>query len=158
MSEDTDLQPPERGYLGVLRLRALIFWVPLLAGAIVLDRLVLAETPAGGLVPLALAVLAVAGVVVAPRRIFARLGWRADETQLQAVRGWLVHVDTIVPFVRVQHIDVTRGPLEKLFGTATLVIHTAGTHNNVVVVPGLAPERADSLRSRIRATIRSDLE
>jgi membrane protein YdbS with pleckstrin-like domain len=76
---------------------------------------------------------------------------------LQAVRGWLIHVDTIVPFVRVQHIDVTRGPLEKMFGTATLVIHTAGTHNNVVVVPGLAPERADALRAMIRATIKSDL-
>ena len=157
MSEETGLQPPERGYLGVLRLRALIVWVPLLAAAILLDRLVLAETWAQGLAPLAVAVLAVAGVVVAPRRIFVRLGWRADDVQLQAVRGWLIHVDTIVPFVRVQHIDVTRGPLEKLFGTATLVIHTAGTHNNVVVVPGLAPERADALRSMIRATIRSDL-
>ena len=157
MSEDTHLHPPERGYLGVLRLRALIVWVPLLVATIVLDRLVLAGTPARLLAPLAVGVLAVAGVIIAPRRIFARLGWRADDVQLQAVRGWLVHVDTIVPFVRVQHIDVTRGPLEKMFGTATLVIHTAGTHNNVVIVPGLAPERADALRAMIRATIRSDL-
>jgi uncharacterized protein len=157
MSEETGLQPPERGYLNVLRVRALIVWFPLLMGAIVLDRAVLAETWAALLLPLAVAILATIGVVLAPRRIFARLGWRADDVQLQAVRGWLVHVDTIVPFVRVQHIDVTRGPLEKMFCTATLVIHTAGTHNNVVVVPGLAPERADALRAMIRATIRSDL-
>ena len=157
MIEETGLQPPERGYLSVLRVRALIVWLPLLVGAIVLDRLVLAETWAAGLIPLAIAILATVGVVVAPRRIFRRLGWRADGEQLQAVRGWLVHVDTIVPFVRVQHIDVSRTPLDKMFGTATLVIHTAGTHNNVVVVPGLAPERADALRSTIRTTIRSDL-
>ena len=157
MSEETGLQPPERGYLHVLRVRALIMWLPLLIGGVVLDRLVLAETWAAGLVPLGILILAAIGVVVAPRRIFRRLGWRAGNDQLQAVRGWLVHVDTIVPFVRVQHIDVSRAPLDKLFGTASLVIHTAGTHNNVVVVPGLAPERADDLRAMIRAKIRSDL-
>ncbi len=157
MSEETGLQPPERGYLNVLRARALITWLPPIVGAIVIDRLVLAESWAAGLLPVAIGLLAIVAVTVAPRRIFRRLGWRADGDQLQAVRGWLVHVDTIVPFVRVQHIDVSRGPLEKMFGTATLVIHTAGTHNNVVVVPGLAPDRADSLRSTIRATIRSDL-
>ena len=157
MIEELPFQPPERGYLHVLRVRALIFWLPLLAGSVVLDRLVLAESWAAGLLPLAIAILAAVAVVIAPRRVFRRLGWRADGEQLQAVRGWLVHVDTIVPFVRVQHIDVSRAPLDKMFGTATLVVHTAGTHNSIVAVPGLAPERADSLRSAIRATIRSDL-
>jgi len=157
MSEETGLQPPERGYLHVLRARALLVWLPLLAGSILVDRLVLADTWAAGLIPLGAAIVALVGVVVAPGRVFRRLGWRVEGDQLQAVRGWLFHVDTIVPFVRVQHIDVSRTPLDKLFGTAALVIHTAGTHNNVVVVPGLAPVRADSLRSMIRATIRSDL-
>ncbi len=157
MIEHTELQPPERGYLNVLRVRALIVWLPPLIGALVVDRFILAGSWAAGLVPLAVAIIGTVAVVVAPRRIFRRLGWRADGDQLQVVRGWLVHIDTIVPFVRVQHIDVTRGPLDKMFGTATLVIHTAGTHNNVVVVPGLAPERADTLRATIRATIRSDL-
>ena len=157
MIEETGLQPPERGYLNVLRVRALIVWLPPLIGALVVDRFVLAGSWAAGLAPLALAIIGTVAVVVAPRRIFRRLGWRADGDQLQVVRGWLVHVDTIVPFVRVQHIDVSRGPLDKMFRTATLVIHTAGTHNNIVVVPGLAPERADALRATIRATIRSDL-
>jgi uncharacterized protein len=158
MIEDLPLQPPERGYLHVLRARALIFWLPLLIGALVLDRLVLAESWAAGLAPLFIGIIAAIAVLDAPRRVFRRLGWRADGEQLQAVRGWLVHVDTIVPFVRVQHIDVSRAPLDKMFGTATLVIHTAGTHNSTIVVPGLAPERADALRSSIRSTIRSDLE
>ena len=157
MIEDLPFVPPERGYLHVLRVRALIFWLPLLVGALILDRTVLAESWAAGLIPVGIAIIAAIAVIVAPRRVFRRLGWRANGEQLQAVRGWLVHVDTIVPFVRVQHIDVTRAPLDKMFGTATLVIHTAGTHNAIVAVPGLAPERADALRSSIRATIRSDL-
>ena len=75
---------------------------------------------------------------------------------LQVVRGWLFHVDTIVPLVRVQHIDVTRGPVEKIFGVATLVVHTAGTHNSVVTLPGLSPERAAEIRDIIREHVRTD--
>ena len=77
---------------------------------------------------------------------------------LQVVRGWLFHTDTIVPLVRVQHIDVTRGPLDKLFGTATLVVHTAGTHNSIVTLPGLSPGKASAIRDEIRQHIRSDFE
>lgn len=157
MIEDEGFNPPEKGYLNVLRARALFFWLPLLGAALLVDRLVLAERAFSGLLPSVIGIVALIATAIAPGRIFRRLGWRADGDQLQVVRGWIIHVDTIVPFVRVQHIDVSRTPLDKIFGTATLVIHTAGTHNNVVVVPGLAPDRADDLRSTIRATIRSDL-
>ena len=58
---------------------------------------------------------------------------------------------TVVPFVRVQHIDVTRGPFDKMFGTASLVVHTAGTHNSIVTLPGLSPERAAEIREAIRS-------
>ncbi len=86
--------------------------------------------------------IAFSAIVVGPDRIYRRLGYAVDGGLLRVVRGWLFHTDTIVPFVRVQHIDVTRGPLDKLFGTATLVVHTAGTHNSIVTLPGLSPDRA----------------
>jgi membrane protein YdbS with pleckstrin-like domain len=70
----------------------------------------------------------------------------------------MFHTDTIVPYVRVQHLDVKRGPVDKLFGTATLVIHTAGTHNSVVTVPGLTPERAAEIRDIIRQHVRTEVE
>jgi hypothetical protein len=72
------------------------------------------------------------------------------------MRGWLFHTDTIVPLVRVQHLDVVRGPLDKMFGTASLVLHTAGTHNSIVTIPGLAPERATEMRDLIREHVRTD--
>ena len=75
---------------------------------------------------------------------------------LHSVHGWMFHTDTLVPFVRVQHLDVTRGPLDKLFGTASLVVHTAGTHNSIVTVNGLAPDRAAEIRDVIREHVRSD--
>lgn len=154
----TDLQPVETAYRSALRLRAAIFWMPTFIGALVLDRLVLAATPLSGLLPALAGPLALTAVIVAPNRVYRRLGYAIDSRLLRTVRGWLFHIDTVVPFVRVQHIDVTRGPIDKMFGTASLVIHTAGTHNSIVVLPGLAPERAAEIRDAIRSEIRADAE
>ncbi len=151
------LQPVEPGYRNVLRLGAAIFWVPVFIGSLVANWLVLAETPVFGLPPLIVGLMAVSAILVAPNRIYRRLGYSVDGALLRVVRGWLFHVDTIVPFVRVQHIDVKRGPLDKMFGTATLVVHTAGTHNSIVSLPGLAPGTAATIRDDIRGLIRSDL-
>lgn len=158
---DESLSPllrPEPAYRHVLRLRAAAMWVPLLIGAMVADRMLLADTPFAWLAPAVVGALALFGTIVAPGRIYRRLGYRIDERLLQAVRGWLVHVDTQVPFVRVQHIDVTRSLLDKMFGTASLVVHTAGTHNSMVRVDGLAPDKAVDMRDAIRAHIRTDFQ
>ena len=110
----------------------------------------------GHAIPLGLLVLGLIVAWVAPNRIFRRLRYRLTDRFLQVVRGWMFHSDTIVPLVRVQHLDVVRGPLDKLFGTASLIVHTAGTHNSIVVVPGLAPERAAEIRDVIREHVQSD--
>lgn len=149
---------PEPAYRSVLRLRAAGMWGPLLVGAIIADRLLIAASPFAWLLPAAVGVLALLAIIVAPNRIYRRLGYRIDERLLQAVRGWLIHVDTLVPFVRVQHIDVTRSLLDKMFGTASLVVHTAGTHNSMVRVDGLAPDKALAMRDAIRAHIRTDFQ
>ena len=150
------LEPVEPGYKNVLRVRFLIFWLVLWVAAAVLDRAALQETEFAGFLTVAVFVIAAAGVLTAPQRIYARLHYRLTEKLLQVVRGWLFHVDTVVPLVRVQHIDVTRGPLEKMFGVATLVVHTAGTHNSIVMLPGLAPARAAQIRDIIREHVRTD--
>ena len=152
------IQPVEPAYRTVLRARAAIFWLPLFVGSIIADRLLLAEFPVGGLAPVLVALVALGGVVIAPNRVYRRLGYAIDDRLLRVVHGWLFHTDTIVPFVRVQHIDVTRGPIDKIFGTASLVVHTAGTHNSIVVLPGLAPDRAADMRDTIRSSIRADAE
>ena len=145
------------GYKNVIRARLLVLWVPPSVGAVILDRM-LNDTIFYGLPSLLVPLLGLISVVMAPQRIYARLGYRVTATLLQVVRGWLFHSDTIVPFVRVQHIDVNRGPLDKLFGTATLVVHTAGTHNSIVTVPGLAPGKAAEIRDVIREHVRTDFE
>jgi uncharacterized protein len=150
------LEPVEPGYKNVLRFRILVFWLVLWAAGAVADRAFLDVTPLANLPTFGIPILALVVATTAPDRIYRRLHYRLTERLLQVVRGWVFHVDTVVPLVRVQHIDVTRGPIEKMFGVATLVVHTAGTHNSIVTLPGLAPERAAQIRDIIREHVRTD--
>jgi membrane protein YdbS with pleckstrin-like domain len=76
--------------------------------------------------------------------------------RLRIVRGFMFHSDTIVPFGRIQHIDVEQGPVQRPFGIATLQVHTAGNHNSTVSLPGLAHADALAMREAIRAHIKRD--
>ena len=87
----------------------------------------------------------------------AWLGWRryrhtrwlldGDGFGLRRGRLWLS--DTRVPGSRVQHLDIRRGPLERHFRLATLVIHTAGTRHSEVSVSGLDAADAERLRDHL---------
>jgi membrane protein YdbS with pleckstrin-like domain len=151
-----DLLPVEPAYKNVLRARMSVFWFFLWVGGAVADQAFLQGRATAGLPTYVIPALALVAIVTAPHRIYRRLRYKLTDRLLQVVRGWLFHVDTVVPLVRVQHIDVTRGPLEKTFGVATLVVHTAGTHNSIVTLPGLAPERAAEIRDIIREHVRTD--
>jgi membrane protein YdbS with pleckstrin-like domain len=146
----------EPGYKNVLRCRLTIMGLALTAVVLVLDYTMLEQVGFGGVLPVAVLALAVLVIVLAPQRIYRRLRYRLSGQALQILRGWLFHTDTVVPLVRVQHLDVIRGPLDKMFGTASLVVHTAGTHNSIVALPGLSPERAAEMRDVIRNHVRSD--
>ena len=156
MADEPHLQPVEPGYKNVLRVRMVVFGLVLTGAGFILDRVLLAPEGYGGALTVAVLVAALAIIIVAPQRIYRRLRYGVGERLLQVVRGWLFHTDTIVPLARVQHLDVVRGPLDKLFGTASLIVHTAGTHNSVVVVPGLAPDRASEMRDIIREHVSTD--
>jgi membrane protein YdbS with pleckstrin-like domain len=153
-----DIQPVEPAYKNALRARAAAFWLPLFLVSVMVDRAALPDSIFAGFLPVLIGLIGLSGIIVAPDRIYRRLGYAIDTRLLRTVRGWLFHTDTVVPFVRVQHIDVTRGPFDKMFGTATLVVHTAGTHNSIVTLPGLLPERAAEIREAIRSEIRADAE
>ena len=156
MADVPDLLPVEPGYKNVLRARLAFVWLVFTAGALFLGYALDDETRFAMLLPAAVFLAGLLVVAIAPGRIYRRLGYGLSERLLQVVRGWLFHTDTVVPLVRVQHLDVVRGPFDKLFGTASLVLHTAGTHNSIVTLPGLAPEKAAAMRDIIREHVRTD--
>jgi membrane protein YdbS with pleckstrin-like domain len=57
---------------------------------------------------------------------------------------------SIVPYARMQFVDVTAGPFERAFGLATVTLHTAAAHSDATV-PGLAGPEAARLRDRLSA-------
>ena len=57
---------------------------------------------------------------------------------------------------RIQHTDVSQGPLERRYGLATLTIHTAGTANAQVQLRGLAAGLAYRIRDALHPTDRGD--
>jgi membrane protein YdbS with pleckstrin-like domain len=78
--------------------------------------------------------------------------WRFDlePDALYLVRGVVTHVETAVPYVRVQHVDTQRTPLDRLLGVSRVVVYTAGSRGADVTVPGLTVERARALRNELR--------
>ena len=155
---DPPLQNVEKSYRHVIRARLFASWLLMTIGAIAADQILLRDTPAHGIPSAVILLVAVLVVIFIPQRTYFRLRYRLTERMLHTMHGWMFHTDTLVPFVRVQHLDVTRGPLDKLFGTASLVVHTAGTHNSIVTVNGLAPNRAEEIRDIIRHHVHSDTE
>jgi membrane protein YdbS with pleckstrin-like domain len=73
---------------------------------------------------------------------------RPDALYLE--RGVVTHVRTIAPYVRIQHVDTQRGPLERWLGLSTLVVYTAGSRGADVAIPGLTPDEASDLQARVK--------
>ncbi len=99
-------------------------------------------------VPLAALLAAAFGARVGMRR-YRHVLWKLDALGLSVRRGRLWQSDTFVPLTRVQHLDLTRGPLERKLRLATLVVHTAGTRATEVTVPLLDDADAEHLRAQL---------
>jgi membrane protein YdbS with pleckstrin-like domain len=77
-------------------------------------------------------------------------GYAERDEDLLVRHGLLVRRLSIVPYARMQFVDVTAGPLERTFGLATVTLHTAAAHSDASV-PGLAGPDAARLRDRLAA-------
>ncbi len=113
-------------------------------------------TPLGGQAAAGVgaAVLALSGAGAAaswlwPAVRYRHIRYRLDGHGVTIRRGVVWRTVTSVPTSRVQHTDVSRGPLERYFDLATLVIHTAGTRDASVALSGLGHREAIALRDRL---------
>jgi len=84
-----------------------------------------------------------------PSLDYRHRAYRMTDQGLQIRKGvwWRTVID--VPRSRVQHTDVTQGPLARRYGLGKLVVHTAGTMSATVELEGLAHETALALRDRL---------
>ena len=148
------LQPLERGYLKVLRIRSAFGWLIVAAMAAVTDGFL--HWRAGislGVVAGPFILFGILSIVFLVPGRWRRWGYAFTDRELHVAYGWLTRVHTVVPVARVQHIDVSQGPIERIAGVATLSLHTAGTENSLVVLPSITRQRAEEIRDAIRGRI-----
>ncbi|GAA3821230.1 PH domain-containing protein [Streptomyces phyllanthi] len=75
-----------------------------------------------------------------------RYAERADDLLIS--RGVLWREETVVPYGRMQLVEVTSGPVERHFGLASVQLHTAAAASDARI-PGLDPAEAERLRDRL---------
>lgn len=77
-------------------------------------------------------------------------GYAERDEDLLVTSGILVRRLTIVPYGRMQLVEVASGPLDRQLGMTTIKLHTAALTTDATI-PGLPPEESSALRDRLAA-------
>lgn len=123
-------------------------------GATIIAAVIVVASQFGA--PLGVEIAAAAwGVIFVLGTTVALLRYRVWEYEIREdgvylKRGVFTRVRTVVPFVRIQHVDTSRQPLERGLGLASSVVYTAGSRGADVTIPGLTAERAEDIQRRLK--------
>jgi hypothetical protein len=126
--------------------RAAVPWLVLLIAAVLW----------GGELFSALWVIPLVGLLVTPVLVpwlrWRRWRWDIGDAGIDIRHGTLTERRTLIPWIRVQHVETARGLTEQALDLATVVIHTAADSHSI---PLLAAAEAETLRERIGALARA---
>lgn len=145
--EPEDWQPVCPHYATVLRLRLLPFAAVVLIAPHLIPDLELGQGLwwFSGIAALAFALLIFVWV---PRRVrFTRYLRRELDMNMQTGYWW--RNTTSVAINRIQHLEITQGPLERMLGLNKLVIYTAGGGQSDLKLPGLEADIASQLKAQL---------
>jgi membrane protein YdbS with pleckstrin-like domain len=139
-------QRPSPRLLRARRLQVVLVGAPVvLAGGLIAG---LAGSLAAGLgVALALVVAGLLSERFLARRV-AAWGYAERNDDLMVRRGVLIRRQSVIPYGRMQFIDVTAGPVERSLGLATMRMHTAAAASDARI-PGLDRATAAELRDQL---------
>lgn len=98
----------------------------------------------------AVVLLVVVWLAVVVVRQVAALGYAEREDDLLIRKGVMFRSLVVVPYGRMQFVDVQAGPLDRWAGVARVQLHTASASSDAAI-PGLPPDEATRLRDRLAA-------
>ncbi len=81
-----------------------------------------------------------------PKLRWKRWRYEVREQEIELMRGVFIIKRTLIPMVRVQHVDTQQGPLLRKYQLSTVMISTAAT---VHEIPALDMDEAEELRQSI---------
>lgn len=141
----------DRRIVSVWRWTTFLTGIPLvLAGALPLWFFVLRDHSLLLTLAAVLLGLALLGIVAAalPPAMWRHWSFVIGPESFELSRGIFFREHAVVPWSRVQHVDIKHGPLDRRFGLARLQVHTASASTDADL-PGLAAEEAEQLRLEI---------
>lgn len=150
--EKVNFNPLHKSYLTVSMIYRAVILLPVI-GAIVINYI----KP----IPYFLTIMAVVSPIILAIFIlgyfsFFKKGYALREKDMSFESGLVFHKTTIVPLNRIQHTEVVRGPIARLFGLASVKIYTAGGATSDIVVPGIEEDKAEQIRAFINDKIKTD--
>jgi membrane protein YdbS with pleckstrin-like domain len=99
--------------------------------------------------PALVLVIAVWRGLLLPRQV-AAIGYAERDDDLLVRQGVFFQRTMVVPYGRMQYVDVAVGPLERAYGICTLKLHTASPATNALI-PGLPAAEGARLREQLSA-------
>ncbi|MEX2586398.1 MAG: PH domain-containing protein [Actinomycetota bacterium] len=103
------------------------------------------DMPIGFGVVVAVALLALA--VGVPNRLYKRWRYAIRDRDVYTSRGAIWHLETLIPFDRIQFVESRQGPLDRMYGLTQVLIYTAA--GRAGRIPGLDSATAESLREEL---------
>lgn len=130
----------------------IIFWLIIIAGVVVTVIFNVSYIYSAISIVLGLICIYVF-IFLIPKLRYRRWRYEIFEQEIYIQHGILIVTRTIIPMIRVQHVDTEQGPILKRYNLATVSISTAATTHSI---PALLEEDASSLRDRISTLARVD--
>lgn len=106
-------------------------------------------TSTGAMIAIGLSIVVACLGLLLPNLLWQSKGYQLREHDLHYRRGVIWHHVTSLPYVRVQHVELESGPIERYFKLATLKFYTAGGGSADVSIPGLPFGTASKIRSYV---------
>lgn len=136
------------------RLQSGLGWTPIVIAALVflgLAPVIGMSAWPGALTLVAVGALVVLAVTIVPEVRYRRWRWEVRDEEIRLQTGLIVRELTVIPMVRVQHVDTAQGPIMRALDLSDVHIFTAaGKH----AIPALKEADAASLRDRIAVLAR----
>lgn len=150
VADDLVMEPLAAAYVKEVKTQQLIIWTPILLASMI--PAVLTQISFLWALPVFVSFLAalISRLMIRKTQVKA-VGLREFDVAYQSGLFWRKTV--IVPFNRVQHVEVSSGPLQRKFGLATIKFFTAGGSKVDLKVDGLTAERAEQMRAYIATRI-----
>jgi membrane protein YdbS with pleckstrin-like domain len=142
--ENVHFRPVSTGLVKARIVTGALWLAPFILASVIVAALV---TPWVWIVAAVLVVLLGWEMWLAPRQVRA-LGYAERDDDLLIRKGILFRSMVVVPYGRMQFVDVKAGPLDRAFGIATVQLHTASASTDATI-PGLTPADAELLRDRL---------